>query len=414
MGATASLEPKSATVFPGSEATCELRVRNTGSVVDEFRFQVLGDASPWTIVEPATLSLLPGDDGLVQVRFQPPRASEIPAGRVPFGVKVLSKEDPEASVVEEGIVDVGAFSDTFAELVPRTSRASWGATHDLAFDNRGNARVNATLTATDPDELLAFEVHPPALVADAGTATFAKIKIAPRKRFLRGPPQTRPFQVFVEPEGQAPTAVDGSMLQEPMVPRWVPRALLALLLLLLLLFILWLTLLKPTVKSAAKDAAREEQAAQAAKQAEQAGKQADKTPAAAEALQPGTPSPTPPAAAGGGGVTPAPVAVPRQALDGRLAIPNPTAYTVPAKKVLQLTDLVLQNPTGAAGTLRIRRDGTDLLVVALDNFRDLDYHFVAPLVFTAGQKLELIAQCAPSPPAPACSPGLYYVGTLVG
>ncbi|MFI8860740.1 hydrogenase expression protein, partial [Streptomyces prasinus] len=42
-----SLEPVSTTVDPGGGATVRLRVRNTGDVVDEYRFEPVGDLAPW-------------------------------------------------------------------------------------------------------------------------------------------------------------------------------------------------------------------------------------------------------------------------------------------------------------------------------------------------------------------------------
>ena len=102
-----------------------------------------------------------------------------PSGQLPFGVRVRSREDPTGSAVEEGIVDVGSFQDPFAELVPRTSRGSRGANHDLAVDNRGNTRLSAEIEATDADRLLRFDVNPPAVVVEPGTAAFAKSGSAP-------------------------------------------------------------------------------------------------------------------------------------------------------------------------------------------------------------------------------------------
>ncbi|MFG2737973.1 peptidoglycan-binding protein, partial [Streptomyces harbinensis] len=55
-----SLEPASATVAPGDETRVRLRLRNTGDVVDEYRFEPVGEVAPWTTVEPETLRLYPG------------------------------------------------------------------------------------------------------------------------------------------------------------------------------------------------------------------------------------------------------------------------------------------------------------------------------------------------------------------
>jgi hypothetical protein len=49
-----------------------------------------------------------------------------------------------------------------------------------------------------------------------------------------------------------------------------------------------------------------------------------------------------------------------------------------------------------------------LLQLSMSNFRDLDYHFVSPIVFHSGSQLQLItAGCTT-----ACSPGVYYSGYL--
>jgi len=55
MGAITSLEQRSIAVEPGGEATCSILVRNTGTVVDQFTVDVLGDARAWARVEPASV-----------------------------------------------------------------------------------------------------------------------------------------------------------------------------------------------------------------------------------------------------------------------------------------------------------------------------------------------------------------------
>ena len=58
-----SLEPASATVDPGGRTTVRLRLRNTGDVVDEYRFEPVGAVAPWTTVEPSTRGSTPGPRG---------------------------------------------------------------------------------------------------------------------------------------------------------------------------------------------------------------------------------------------------------------------------------------------------------------------------------------------------------------
>ena len=110
MGASVTLVTPAVAVEPGQVVSIEVRVRNTGSVVDEFALDVLGDAAGWAAVEPPTLSLFPGAEGTAQAVFRPPRAASTPAGAVPFGLRARSREDAAGSAVEEGTVEVGSFT----------------------------------------------------------------------------------------------------------------------------------------------------------------------------------------------------------------------------------------------------------------------------------------------------------------
>ena len=150
MGTLVSLASKALEVVPGSVVSCTVTVKNTGTVVDQFTIDVLGDPGAFATADPPALSLFPGAEGSAVVSFAPPRASTTPSGDLPFGIRARSQEDPAGSAVEEGVLSVAPFSDTFAELVPRSSRGSRGATHELAVDNRGNARLNASITAVIP------------------------------------------------------------------------------------------------------------------------------------------------------------------------------------------------------------------------------------------------------------------------
>ncbi len=402
MGAAAHLDARLVAVTPGSQATAQIRVRNSGSVVDQFTFQVLGDAQPWATVTPPSLSLFPGAEEAATITFNPPRSANVPAGQMPFGVHVLSKEDPSGSVVEEGALDIAPFSDVFAELAPRTSRGRRGATHDLAIDNRGNAPISATLSAVDPDRLLNFDLRPPGIMADPGTATFAKVGVRPRHSFWRGPAQTRPFQLLLEGAGPTPVTVDGTMVQESILPPWFMRALVALLAVLVAAALLWIFLVQPTIESTA-----EQRAADILAQVgitPPPGGFNQSTPAANPGGGGGSASPSPGASVAA--ATAPPLAGGGTASDGRIVF-GQASLQVPAGKTLFITDLVFANPSDTAvGELRLERSGQPLLVLRLEDFRDLDFHFVTPIVATAGQSLGIACD-----DANACAgASVYYSG----
>jgi hypothetical protein len=408
MGVLLELDPRTVSAIPGQPATIQVRARNSGTVVDQFTFEVLGDAGAWSKVEPPTLSLFPGAEGSATITFAPPRSPNVRAGSIPFGLRARSNEDPAGSTVEEGSVEVGAFSDVFTELVPHTSRGSRGAAHDLALDNRGNVPVNAVLTAVDADRLLDFDVRPPSVVAEPGTASFAKVRVKPRKTFWRGPAVTRPFQVQAEIPDQAPLTVDGSLLQTPILPPGTLRALAALAAVLVIAAVAWFTLLRPAIESTARQQAQDVLAAVGITPppsgAAGGGGGAGASPSAATSAAPSpsaaatpTPAPTPPP-------TSAAVSV-GTPTDGRLTAGK--TLSPPAGMTLYLTDLVFNNPSDTAtGQIRLERSGQALLVLQLQNFRNLDYHFVTPIVTADSQQLKLVC------PDPGGCPGasLYYSG----
>lgn len=406
MGALVTLASKALEVVPGAVASCTVTVKNTGTVVDQFTIDVLGDPGAFASAEPPALSLFPGAEGSAVVSFAPARDSSTPAGALPFGIRARSQEDPAGSAVEEGVLTVGTFSDTFAELVPRASRGSRGATHELAVDNRGNARLNASITAADADQLLGFDVRPPGLLVEPGAAGFAKVRIRPVQRFWRGQPKTRPFKVAVAGDGGRPIVLDGTMLQEAILPRWLVPALLALLGLLILAAILWALVLQPAIKSATTQALADAGFTPIPSVASGGGGGGGASPAPnGGSPSPGA-SPSPAASAGPPTPTPAPVGngVPQ---DGRLASDGSNPPSTKFGSTFYMTDLVFANPNGRAGTLQLLRDGFVLITLRLENFRDLDFHYVTPIVIQKGQTLSFAATCTS---AGACDPSVYFSG----
>ena len=254
------------------------------------------------------------------------------------------------------------------------------------------------------------------MVAASGTATIVTLRARPKKRFLTGSPKTHRFQTVIQPKEAAPVNVDGSMVQLPMLPKWLPKALAALVALVVVAAVLWFTLLDPTIKSTATQATNQALSA--------AG-----IPPGGGGSHGGGGSPSP--SSSGTTVTPTPASSQGGPASGRLAVKvnaggnsgcpggNAGRFTIPAGQVFSLTDLVFQNPNGDTGTLTLSRQcGGVLFQEQLSNFRDLDFHFVNAITFAGGQSMILQVACAapgppaPSPPGTACSDGMVYAGFL--
>lgn len=415
MSTVATLDAVEVEVLPGDEAVCGLRIRNDGPIVETYDLEVLGEAAQWTVPEPASLSVYPGTEGYVSVRFRPPRDARTAAGELRYGVRIVPAERPDSQVVPEGVVRVLPFNDTFAEIVPRTSQGRRGGRHEVAIDNRGNTPVAVGVAGTDADKQLAIATRPQTLVIGPGQAAFVNVAVRPRRPRWRGQPATFPFQVVVAPEDDSPLVLDAAVVQQPIIPRSAGRILIGLLALLLVLAGLWWAVLRPEIRSTAKEAVAE-QIAPVAQQAQAADQNAQKAIAAAGGgASPAAPLPspaggTPPAspspAPAAGGIPPGSTSLSRrlQSASGAGTV-GTGQYTVPAGQILAVTDIYLQNPQGDEGSLELIVNGNILVTSSLANFRDSDYHTVSPIEAPAGSTVVLRTRCGTPGPNLAGSTG---------
>jgi hypothetical protein len=388
MGASAWLEVTEVEVDPGTEAAVEMRVRNTGPLMDEFSFSPVGMAQGWISVEPSIVSLFPGAEEQVQVHFRPPRLHTTLAGASPFAVKVVPREDPESTSVVEGTLHVAPFEERGVDLVPTTSRGRRAGVHDLLVRNTGNAGVPLRLAGVDPKDQLRFDFNPSTLLVEPGTAQHCQVKVRPRHSFWHGDARTWPFQIILDEEGRdEPQIVTGAMLQEPLTPSWLGRAVIGAAAALVALLLFWFAVLKPAVEDTARDAVRDELAP-------------IETALVASGIT------LPPTTVKGGTVpTPAPTTTTISPLgdpvEFRLSLSTPE-YDVPAGQTLYVTDMILQNPDSNTGRITVAIDGQPVFDSALDFFRDLDRHFVSPLQVPAGSKLTTTVVCT-GPPGGQCT-----------
>jgi hypothetical protein len=439
MGATTSLASRQLSVTPGQSVEATVLVRNNGTLVDQFTLDIVGDSREWTEIEPPIMNLMPGSDGQATIRFNPPRNSSVLAGQVPFGVRVLSREDPPNSSVAEGVVEVEPFTDLQLELSPKTSKCRSKAVHEVVVDNSGNVPIPVEVVTNDPDEQMKLTLDHSTLVVQPGTSAFLKLRAKPYDRFLRGPDKRLPFGVTAMSGDLPPINTEGTVVQQQMLPKWLLPVAAALLAAAVVLAVLWFTLVKPTVQTAAREAGKQQAKAENAAMMQQVGQAEKKADTAQSQAATAEKKVDDMAATGGGGggdqgATTGPNGVDissGQAVDFRItadpkAQPNVDKFsafdvpdkTIPADKTLVITDIILQNPRGDNGTLVIKRGDQVLYETGLQNFRDMDFHFLEPWTFAPDQKLTIEVSCqlpgAPEPATGKCGPSASFSGRLAG
>ncbi|MCM2425422.1 COG1470 family protein [Streptomyces sp. RKAG337] len=300
------LEPASTTVDPGGSTTVRLRLRNTGDVVDEYRFEAVGDIAPYVSVEPPSIRLFPGTTGIVELTFAPPRTPDATAGPHPYGVRVLPTEHPGASTVAEGNITFTTFMEVRAELVPQTVKGRFRGRPKLAVDNLGNTVLTASIGGGDKSsDDLSYEIVPSNVQIEPGRAAFVNATLKPRQITWVGQKQQRPYELSVRRSGFEPLVVNGTYVQRTLLPMWMMTTLSLLLALTVTGLVLWFTYKAP-VRTLAQE--KLQQTAATALPEEPTAKPAGKpTQDAAPTAQPKAPG------GGGGGKKPPAEAKPPRA-----------------------------------------------------------------------------------------------------
>ncbi|PPK68474.1 hypothetical protein CLV40_105197 [Actinokineospora auranticolor] len=390
------------TVVPGSEATTTLTVRNDTDIVEAYTFEPVGPCAAWATVEPERLSLYPGTAERVTVRLRPPRTADVRAGENPLGIRVLPVEHPELVTVPETTVVVEPFGSLDAGLRP-TRRRTWrSARYQVELANRGNSPTTVTLTPADTGDDPRVRVTPTTVdlrPQDEGAAT---LRVRTRGIVWFGKSTTYPVRVTATTAEGESRELTGELVRMALLPRW----LLALLALLVALLLLWFTLVRPAVRSSAREAA-EQAAENKAQEMVQDGQlqPGPSNPAVigdpGQAQQPGAPGGAQPGGTPGGtggGVSRQSSGTVEVRTGGGTA--GSGTYVVPPGKTFLITDLVLANFQGDEGVLTVVFGDRVITTIALETFRNQDYHWVTPIEITENGAVTANVSCdRPGTPA---------------
>jgi len=422
MAVSAMLRSTTVTVAPGASARCHVLIRNNAAVVDQFVFAVVGDVVDWTEVKPARANLMPNQEITVELTFSPPKSYEVLAGEHPFALKVSSREDPNGSVVQEGLVTVTKFVSVEADIVPKTSSGRRKGRHTLAVDNLGNYTYPVDVLASDPDNKLTFKIKPRTPQLTPGTATFVKIVARPKKYFWRGQDRELPFVAKVLPPGGAPIELEATLVQMPLIPRrlfWLFAMLLALLFFLFLLITLLLRQRPVSIAGPAPSAPTST--------TRTVTSASPTSPALSSSAANSRVTSSRSAAGGGGGArrsnTPA-TTVPVQfviqatAYPGVAGGPQLFSFVVPEERVYRVTSVVLRNTQHDVGDLEIRHNDKVLgrfSLAAIDARErpddELTFRFPEPPEVPAGELVTMAVTC--NNPENPCTPSGTFAAVLV-
>ncbi len=388
MTVTASFQPARVTSTPGEPAALLLRLSNDTSEHEVVKLRAQGELATETVLQADTIHLDAGE--VFDVPIVVDVGTGLPAGPHNSGIEISL--DSGLSSMAEATIDVLEAPAYDAVLAPPRSSSAKTGRHRLTLVNLGNAPVLIELVGGPVDGTAQVELGTPAVTLEPGTEATVDVRVVPPSRFWKGSTVDHEFIIHSTGSDGRVAELYGTYHQTPRVPPWLLPALLGALLALLIWTLLWFWLIRPAVEQIAEDAANDAVAADRAvlseliRQLEDAAAEANELPLG----------------------TPADLRLEASAPPGSSATES---FGVSSGRVLSVTDVVFQNPTGAVGTVSLLRNGEILLQSELANFRDLDFHFVAPFEYDGGSTVAIELVCeAPGPGESDCAVGTTLLG----
>jgi len=381
MSVTASFQPDRIAASPGQTAALSLHLQNNTAAERVVTLRAGGGLAAQTVLQTETIYLDPNEHFEVPVIVD--ANSSLVAGNHSC---VIDVDDDGETTSAAATVEINATASWTARLVPEQSSSATAGRHKIAVDNLGNVPITVEIATTTEEDVVG-EVAAPVVNIDGGKAANVELRIAPHSRFWSGPAVEHPFTVLINGSDNEQLTLEGLYEQGPRVRPWFGPALAGMAGALLLGTLAWFLLLMPTVRNIAQDEASQLDALQQEALDEQV---AAIEAAAEEASELPLGQPTD-------------LRLAVEASPGNAATESFTFDQSGSGRVLSVSDVIFQNPTGAVGRLELLRDDEVLLDQEMANFRDLDFHLVAPFQFDSGNTISLRITCqTPGPGTTSC------------
>lgn len=386
MAVTASFLPNPIEVVPGSPTRVTLRLHNDGVCGRVVELEAIGDLADDVVLDAATTTMDTNQIVDIAVTLDVAATCEPGPRTLSVSIDAASASDDSDSgeatarpahdetvtaSATANIVAVTAFAVT---LRPTRSKGSAGGRHRVRVVNSGNVAVTVEVEPDQHGAGIQIDAPTPTVTTVPGTTEDIALRVVPADTYWNGPSVNHDFNLRTTASDGSTQTLTGSFEQRPRLPSWFGPAAAGALAALVIASIVWIAFLAPWVEDTADDAA-----ATAIEQDREALQlrieELEAAAAEAKELPLGSPTDLRLSVAPDGGDT------------------ETASETMIIGTTLSVTDVVFQNPTGAVGTVSLRRDDDILLQSELANFRDFDLHLVAPFVFPGSSQVVLEVEC---------------------
>ena len=407
MSAQAWFSRNDVDVTPGTAVVLQITVVNLSDSTDSFTVTPAGLAAGWTTVQPAVITLFGGSQQVLDVEVHPPLLPSTTAGPCSLAIRVVPQSDPDDIGTAETTLHIAPSYDRRISLLQPALRSRRTGRYELMLENRGNTLASCRLHLADPSGRVEADFDPPAAGVEAGASTLVRVKVRANRLQWERRARTIAFRIDADQQGSPTVSTQGTLVQASMVPERLLGRAVATFGALALLAGAWLAVVKPAIDDAAEQAV------------------IDRTPTTTTVATDGGVAPTGSTVQQGPSETTVAVTTPPDAgrpFAGRLlanVAPGQTgseSITVPSGQRLQVTDIILQNPSTDTGTATLRRGSEVLFTWRLDFVLNDDAKaFVTPIEVAGGEQLTFEVTCTASGDATlgVCSPALQTLGLLV-
>ncbi|MDP8928231.1 MAG: discoidin domain-containing protein [Actinomycetota bacterium] len=212
---------------PGAEVRvdrplrCQLRIYNPAQEVDEFTVTGLGPAGPWISTTPDRLSLLPQQDGELEVTLAIPQDARLEAGRHVIHLRVDSSLHDVEPQTEELVFYLPEITAAALAIEPRAQTARISAHYSVEVTNRGNHPFAVDLTAPRPDTTVEVNIDPAQLQVPPFTPPHAaRLSVSPVRPKILGKPVEHPITVEGRSNGLQLSA-QSTLVLKPFLAPWI-------------------------------------------------------------------------------------------------------------------------------------------------------------------------------------------------
>jgi hypothetical protein len=196
-------EPLKESKLPPPATQWRLALRNASTVLDTFSFNIAGLRPNWVNVEPAALTLKPGEEGNAILTIRP--GDDTPAGAYPFKLRAFSHLNVNQRTELVLQVAVQPRVGFKLSLFPRDAESQGGREFKVSLisDAASNTDLWLDLSAGDQDNACDYALEPSRVFLPARQTVATGLRVQPRTVLAPNERKTYTITVVATPRASA-------------------------------------------------------------------------------------------------------------------------------------------------------------------------------------------------------------------